>query len=274
LLLEQFKIGHARGSSHGQSRIFRFSYPDPAYVAMAIEAQGLWLELERAGERFGQVLIELGGLDVGDGIEANAAALGEYGAPFEMLTGADVKKRHPSVSVPDDLSVLWQPDGGIVAADVALETFIAVARRSGAEVRDKTPVASIEEGEGLVAVVVGNEKVYAEAIVVTAGAWVRGLVEPLGIDVPVRPTRETIAYFKVDGDIGPTFVEWSDPSVYALPSPRHNALKVGEHIAGPDADPDVDGEPDQSSIDRLAAWVAERYPSAEREPFLAETCFY
>ncbi|HYI45497.1 MAG TPA: FAD-dependent oxidoreductase, partial [Actinomycetota bacterium] len=153
-------------------------------------------------------------------------------------------------------------------------TFIAVARRSGAEVRDKTPVTSIEEGEGLVAVVVGNEKVYAEAIVVTAGAWVRGLVEPLGIDVPVRPTRETIAYFKVDGDIGPTFVEWSDPSVYALPSPRHDALKVGEHIAGPDADPDVDGEPDQSSIDRLAAWVAERYPSVERGPILAETCFY
>ena len=41
---------------------------------------------------------------------------------------------------------------------------------------------SIEEGEGLVAVVLGNEKVHAEAIVVTAGPWVSGLVEPLGID--------------------------------------------------------------------------------------------
>jgi sarcosine oxidase len=191
-----------------------------------------------------------------------------------MLTGAEVVRRHPSVSVPDDLPVLWQPDGGIVAADVALETFVSVARKSGAEVREKTPVLSIEEGEGLVAAVLANEKVHAEAIVVTAGAWVSGLVEPLGIEVPVRATRETIAYFKVDGDIGPTLVEWGDPSVYALPSPRHDALKVGEHIAGPDADPDVDGAPDPSSIDRLSTWVAELYPSAESEPFLAETCFY
>src|SRR5436190_23373329 len=35
VLLEQFGPGHARGSSHGASRIFRLAYDDPVYVRMA-----------------------------------------------------------------------------------------------------------------------------------------------------------------------------------------------------------------------------------------------
>ena len=33
-LIEQFAQGHARGSSHGTSRIFRYAYADPRYVRM------------------------------------------------------------------------------------------------------------------------------------------------------------------------------------------------------------------------------------------------
>ena len=35
LLLEQFAIGHDRGSSHGHSRIFRLVYDSPDYVRLA-----------------------------------------------------------------------------------------------------------------------------------------------------------------------------------------------------------------------------------------------
>src|SRR4051812_11760574 len=34
-MLERFEAGHARGSSHGRSRIFRLAYPDPFYVDLA-----------------------------------------------------------------------------------------------------------------------------------------------------------------------------------------------------------------------------------------------
>ena len=34
LLLEQFAIGHDRGSSHGPSRIIRLAYHAPAYTAL------------------------------------------------------------------------------------------------------------------------------------------------------------------------------------------------------------------------------------------------
>ena len=45
VLLERFRIPHKHGSSHGASRIFRFSYRDPRFVRMAQEALPLWREL-------------------------------------------------------------------------------------------------------------------------------------------------------------------------------------------------------------------------------------
>ena len=45
-LVEQFGLGHERGSSHGASRIFRVSYPDPHHVRLAQSALASWRELE------------------------------------------------------------------------------------------------------------------------------------------------------------------------------------------------------------------------------------
>src|SRR5512134_2391044 len=62
LLLEQFDIGHTRGSSHGESRIIRLSYDHPTYVQLAQAAYRLWAELEQDA---GQVLLQhTGGLDL------------------------------------------------------------------------------------------------------------------------------------------------------------------------------------------------------------------
>jgi sarcosine oxidase len=46
VLLERFEPGHTQGASHGASRIFHLSCPDPVHIALAREAQGLWRELE------------------------------------------------------------------------------------------------------------------------------------------------------------------------------------------------------------------------------------
>ena len=64
VLLEQFEQGHVRGSSHGGSRIFRFAYPEPDFVALAQRALPLWRELE---DDAGVPLLDTtGGVDHGD----------------------------------------------------------------------------------------------------------------------------------------------------------------------------------------------------------------
>src|SRR5215467_9324465 len=62
--LEQFSLGHDRGSSHGVNRIIRLAYAEhPNYVPLLRRAYELWRELEsRAGER---LLYITGGLDIG-----------------------------------------------------------------------------------------------------------------------------------------------------------------------------------------------------------------
>ena len=59
LLVEQFHVGHERGSSHGRSRIVRLAYPEVEFVELAKEAFAGWRELEQES---GRELLELNGL--------------------------------------------------------------------------------------------------------------------------------------------------------------------------------------------------------------------
>lgn len=271
LLLEQFVIGHKRGSSHGRSRIFRLSYPDPHYVSMAQEALPLWRELEI---EFGQPLLTTtGGLDMGNGIDGNAKALESCDVEFEIITGSEANRRFETPRLPDGERVLYQPDAGFVAADATVMACARSALSDGAELVERTRVTSLDVSGDSIQVRTEDSSFAADRVVVTAGAWSKGLLGGAGIDLPTRPTRETVSYFRLPEATFPTLVEWGDPAVYALPSPGHG-LKAGEHVAGPTADPDGEGEPHRSSVERVTAWVKERYPQAERKPLFYETCLY
>ena len=62
--IEQFAIGHDRGSSHGESRIFRIAYYEhPDYVPLLKRALHQWRELETECET--TLLHPCGGLWLG-----------------------------------------------------------------------------------------------------------------------------------------------------------------------------------------------------------------
>jgi sarcosine oxidase len=271
-VIEQFPLGHDRGSSHGTARIFRFSYPDPTYVSMAQEALPLWRALEsEVGER---LLTVTGGLDTGKALDDHARALDVCGATFEMIDGGDACERWPELSFDRGTPVLFQPDAGVVAADRAVAAFAHGARGAGATVMDGTRAIALEDANGGVTVRTDAGELRARAVVVAAGAWARGLLATAGIALDVRPTRETVAYFGLGGErVPPTLVDWGSPSIYALPSPG-DGIKAGEHRAGPTIDPDIPGAIDDRAVERVARWVAERWPRADPRPHRAETCLY
>jgi len=269
-IVEQFEPGHNNGSSHGKSRIFRLSYPDAIYVSMAQESLSLWRAAE---EETGESLVlTTGGFDAGEGIEANADALAECGATFEMIKGADVGGRWPQVRLAPDEAVLWHPDAGVALADKALSSFLRVAMRAGVRLHTSTRVESLELSEDGVEVRAEGKTFHGGVAIVTSGGWAAPLLATAGVTLDVKPTRETVAYFSIEQS-PPTFVEWSHPSIYALPAPGFG-LKAGEHIAGPRTDPDQPGEVNLESAERISAWVAERFPGADPTPVHAETCIY
>jgi sarcosine oxidase len=109
-------------------------------------------------------------------------------------------------------------------------------------------------------------------VIVTAGAWVGKLVD----DVPVRPTRETVAYFRCD-EILPSIVAL-DPATrghefYSLHDPKHG-LKAGVHHGGIDVDPDEPGDANPELVERISEWVASTYRDVDPTPVDAETCLY
>jgi sarcosine oxidase len=274
VLLEQFEVGHDRGSSHGAVRVFRFSYDEVEYVLMAMEALPLWRELEEASGQ--EILTVIGGFDYGPTavLEAHTRALGAAGAPFELLTGKDARARFPSVSLPATASVLYQPDAGTVAADRAVQSMVDLAVRAGAALRERGRVLSLRPVGKQVEVSTAEESFLAPVAVVTAGAWARSLLSGAGVDLPVTPTRETVGFFPSPGDAAfPIFVEWTEGPLYALPSPGQG-LKTGWHHSGQDTDPDQRGSVEARVVDRMSSWVRERFPGAVPEPHHAESCLY
>lgn len=258
LLVEQFRVGHANGSSHGRSRIVRLAYPEVEFVELAKEAFTGWHELER---ELGAPLLELNGLLelVEDPAQSSRDALEAAGAEYELVGAGEARQRWP-IGVPDNWTALFQPEAGIVRADIAHRALLDSALAHGARVEEETRIETLDE-------------IDAAAVVVTAGSWVQRLIP----DLPVRPTRETVAYFRREGDPLPSIVQL-DPvtrghAMYSLHDPLYG-LKTGAHHAGAVVDPDEPGEPDPALVERIAEWVARTYPDAEPQPVGAETCMY
>ena len=258
LLLEQFRVGHEHGSSHGRSRIVRLAYPEVEFVELAKEAFAGWRELE---EESGQELLELNGLLelVETSAQSSADALAAAGAEYELLDGDEAASRW-AVGVPDGWTVLFQPEAGIVRADLAHRAFVDGALAHGARLEEETRVESLD---GL----------DAKVIVVTAGPWIGDFFP----DLPVRTTRETLAYFRRDGAPLPAVAQL-DPEtrghlIYSLHDPVHG-LKAGVHHGGVTIGPDEPGEPDPAVVERVSKWIARTYLDADPDPIGAETCMY
>ena len=283
VLLEQFDVGHVRGSSHGASRIFRLTYPDPHYVRLAQGAQLAWSELEaESGE---QLIVPTGDLTFGALAVESAQALASCGVRHELLTGAEAAARWPITARANE-DVLFQPDGGTTLADRAHSALLGAAVEAGATVLEHRLVTGLERANGYVVVRAETEVFAARACVVAAGAWSRQLLAGLEIELPVIPTRETITYFRTpDPDDLPPVIDDAVPDAqehglrrpglinYALAAPGVG-LKAGLHHSGPVTDPEEIGTPDPAIVRWVSTWAAGRYPELDPEPVATETCIY
>jgi sarcosine oxidase len=250
-IFEQFDVMHVRGSSHGDARIFRVSYPEAHYVALAAGSLPLWRELER--ESGNELLRTTGSLDVGYELP-HADALAEHGLSHSVLDAGELERRF-GVHLQEGQAV-YQADGGVLHADRCRGAFLMGAVAAGARVHERTRVDVLDALD-------------SDVVIVTAGAW----VNDFGFDLPLRVTRETVSYYDLDRD-GPTVIEWSPGlGAYALFSPGP-LLKVGLHHAGHETDPHADEGPNAEIVRGESEWVAQRFGVEDPRPVRSETCLY
>lgn len=281
VLLERWSANHGHGSSHGASRIFRFAYADPQYVAWAREALPLWRQLE---DESGEVLLEsTGGIDIGD--EATIGpierALHRAGATADRVPAAEAADLWPGLAVDgaEDV-ILFSPDAGRLWAERAVRALQAGTVAAGGEVRTDEAVVELSPSTGHAAT--AQDEYLADTIVLTAGAWTPGLLAglPEGEGLPgFTVTREQTFHFPpLDDDLSwPSFIHHRGagvPIVYGLETPGEG-VKVAEDHAGPVTDPDDRSfEIDAIGRQRLIRYVTERLPGLDPKPVTELTCLY
>jgi sarcosine oxidase len=283
-VLEQFRVGHTHGSSHGNARIFRLGYPDPRFVRLARDARALWNALE---SEVGETLIDpVGSLDLGSIATRHAGALRACDVAFELMDGRAAELRWPLAFAPDE-GVLFQIDGGVMHADRALNALQQSACEAGAELHEQTRATALRTYSGHVEVDTEKGGVSAATVIVTAGAWARALLGACDIGLDVTATCETVAYFDIPAAAElPTVIDSAIPSdpdqfdlpraglaSYSLPA-RSMGLKAGLHHAGPVVDPNEGQKPSEGAVRWISRWVGERFPEANPEPTAVETCLY
>jgi sarcosine oxidase len=259
-LLEQFGIGHDRGSSHGASRITRTSYRDPRYARLVREAQAEdWPRLERdAGASLVNAAPGVFFGPTGGQIAEYARAATESGAPVEAVSAEDARRRFPQFRFAGAVDVLVDRSAGVVAAEDTVAALARLVRAAGVDVRETCRVDAIEPRADAVAVVTERGTLRAARVVVTAGAWASRLVPALAARLTVA--RQTVAYFELDlppEDVrAPRFPVWvwlgteRHDHFYGLPEFGRPGVKAARHATGTGRD-DPDDPPSPPSAEDL-----------------------
>lgn len=284
-LIERYRVGHDRGSSHGAGRITRSSYGDALYVRLMREANTeAWPRLERDADE--PLIQRCDGAffgPPGGEFESYARAVIEGGADVERLDPSEGRRRFPAFAFPDAAGVLHDRTAGVIAAERTLRAFARRAIVHGVHVLDDTQVLALELDRDPIAVVTNRGTVLAERVIVTAGAWVRALLPSLAHRFTV--CRQHVAYFRLDAPpeaVRPgAFPVWvylgeTPPSLhYGLPEFGVPGVKAARHgTSGTSDDPDGPRDPDPRTLAEVEAFLRRQLAVRIEERVHAETCLY
>lgn len=286
LALEQFALGHNRGSSQDHSRIIRRSYHDPSYTALAAPAYALWSEIEAESGiplvfRTGGLDLELLGTSGPKDLSHCAATMAADGIAFDELSAQDVMARWPQFSLPEQARGLYQADSGLVDAGKANAVHIALARLHGAIIRDRLPVRAIRSTETGVEVVTDDGVFSAGHVAIAAGAWTNRLLGDLGIHWPLTVTQEQVTYFATPHlrdfapDRFPVWIWRAPEEFYGFPIYGEIATKAGQDVGGVEVTAETRTfEPSLPTRERLVRFLETTIPRFLGPELYTKTCLY
>ena len=257
--VERFALNHSKGSSHGQSRIYRRAYfEDPNYVPWIDYSLDQFSELEALSglslkKECGMLLAQE---DDGGYLRTSLQSAKEHNIPVETLDANQLRQRFPQFRfLSEDMMGIYEPGAGVLRPERTMKAAIDEAMSNGAKILENTQVQSIKEvkdiGSTYVEVIVKYSngeigRIEAKYALIAAGAWASELIpsyashltvtRQLQCWVNITDTQESNSY-----KIGqmPAFVivspGWPQP-LYGLPADDgcdgdvyKSCIKVGVH---------------------------------------------
>ncbi|XP_015083420.1 probable sarcosine oxidase [Solanum pennellii] len=292
LLLEQFDFLHHLGSSHGESRTIRATYPEDYYPKMVLKSETLWREAE---QQIGyKVYFKTSQLDIGPSndkaIQSLISSCDKNSIPVRVIDRNTMSLEFDNlIQLPHDWIGVVTEHGGVIKPTKAVSMFQTLAIINGGFLRDKIEIVEIKKDNktGDVLVMAKNgEKFSGKKCVVTVGSWMNKLVRNIsGIVIPIQPLETTVFYWKIKkgyeskftiGNGFPTFASYGEPYIYGTPSLEYPGLiKIPIHGGRPCEPTDRTWAPTQS-LDPLKKWIQERFGGLveSTRPVLTQSCMY
>ena len=279
---EQFSLGHSRGSSHGQSRIIRYSYPDSFHTKLMARAYELWDDLEReTGEN---LFVRCGGITFGPPDEPRVkntrASLESAGLGYDFLSRDAASERFPALDIGAGNVGIFQSKSGFLRSSDCVLAQANAAQKLGATLHENTPGLALEETASGIHVSTREKTETFDAAICTAGPWMGKLLPHLKL--PLETALRQVVYLGIarnEADFSPERLPvWIEKPAeyYGFPSDGVVAgVKFASHGAGYAFDPDESQRP--LMPDALAAAVKHvktHFPDLGDEISFAQSCLY
>ena len=277
--IEQFELGHALGSSHGFSRIFRDIYEHPEYIKLAEATIPLWQELDAGAA---EKLMYFTGLlyfarPGNENIAKRIEAMGSLGRQVECPTPQDVAARYPALRLPPDAVTCFTARAGLLNVGRCILEHLKQAQRAGATVREQVRVHRVDISQETPLLETSAGQVRCDRLIISPGPWAPEILKELAL--PLRVTRQQEFYFLPKerarykpGQL-PVFGDM-DTKFYGFPD-YGPGVKTADDGHGVKTSPaEVDRTLDLDKRDELQAWLSSIMPDSGFSYVEGTTCMY
>ena len=281
IAVDRFTVPGPFSAYAGESRVFRMVYAEGGhYTPLLQRARDLWRELEAASGS--ELLTITGVVTVMDHDHPDHAALlragRERGLSFEVVAGAEARRRLPDHLIRDGDVALFDPEGGFVRSERAVFSAVSQARRLGASFLGDRKVRALERDGERWLVRTDQEDVRAPRVLIATGTGAGPVCAALGTHLSVLP--QVLTWFPiVDRDLvsrggQQVFIRRShDAQFYGFPSSDGWTMKVAASIyldeVASMARP-ITWDP--RHLDTVQAWVSTYLPALAPRPVRAVIC--
>lgn len=240
--IDRFAPPHARGSTHGQTRITRLAIGEGEhYTPLALRSHQLWRQLE---QETGSALLTSNGCliissqakssrtHVEDFFANTLAAARRHAIAHEILDATAIRRRFPCFRVADDEIGYLERDGGFLRPEACVQAQLTIAARLGATIHVEERARSFAATSGGVSLETDRGQYVADKLVVAAGPWLPELLPPR-LARCFKVYRQTMFWFDIEGPVEPFLPRRAPVFIWELQG-RPQAIYGLPAVAGPE----------------------------------------
>ena len=253
----------ASGQTSRSTALLRSHYSVPTVARMAWDSYQFFqrFEDEVAGGHSG--FCESGLLVCSDeksreGLLENSQMLRGLGIPSRVVDKDELATIEPALDFSLFSLIVYEPESGYAEPSMTASSFAKRAQELGAKVMTNANVIRIRKGSGgrFVVSTEDGREFRARKVVVATGPWSKRFFAEIGVDVPVRAVRHSVAVFRRPDEysgIRPIIFDFPREAYYK-PDGQHLLLAGSLSTEGDNIEVDPDNYNESVGFDEVSKY--------------------